>query len=70
VTLSAGGGRFESFLANKYAAAKRFGLEGCETLIPGMKALIDHAADLGVETVCVGMPHRGARPLAPPAVPA
>mmetsp|Transcript_20449 Transcript_20449/g.61577 ORF Transcript_20449/g.61577 Transcript_20449/m.61577 type:complete len:1082 (-) Transcript_20449:445-3690(-) len=50
---------FESFLANKYAAAKRFGLEGCETLIPGMKALIDHAADLGVETVCVGMPHRG-----------
>lgn len=51
--------RFESFLANKYAAAKRFGLEGCETLIPGMKALIDHAADLGVETVCMGMPHRG-----------
>ena len=51
--------RFESFLANKYAAAKRFGLEGCETLIPGMKAMIDHAADLGVETVCVGMPHRG-----------
>lgn len=50
---------FESFLANKYAAAKRFGLEGCETLIPGMKALIDHAADLGVETVCLGMPHRG-----------
>jgi 2-oxoglutarate dehydrogenase E1 component len=50
---------FESFLANKYAAAKRFGLEGCETLVPGMKALIDHAADLGVETVCVGMPHRG-----------
>lgn len=51
--------RFESFLANKYAAAKRFGLEGCETLIPGMKALIDHAADLGVESVCLGMPHRG-----------
>lgn len=51
--------RFESFLANKYAAAKRFGLEGCETLIPGMKAMIDHAAELGVETVCIGMPHRG-----------
>lgn len=28
---------FESFLANKYTAAKRFGLEGCEALIPGMK---------------------------------
>ena len=51
--------RFESFLANKYAAAKRFGLEGCETLVPGMKALIDHAAELGMETVCIGMPHRG-----------
>lgn len=50
---------FESFLANKYTAAKRFGLEGCETLIPGMKALIDRAADNGVETVILGMPHRG-----------
>ena len=28
---------FETFLANKYAAAKRFGLEGAESLIPGMK---------------------------------
>lgn len=32
---------FETFCANKFTAAKRFGLEGCETLIPGMKALID-----------------------------
>ena len=50
---------FEKFLANKYAAAKRFGLEGAETLIPGMKALIDTSADLGVESICMGMPHRG-----------
>ena len=50
---------FESFLANKYAAAKRFGLEGCETLIPGMKFMIDQAADQGVEQICFGMPHRG-----------
>lgn len=50
---------FESFLANKYAAAKRFGLEGCETLIPGMKACIDKSADMGVDTVVIGMPHRG-----------
>lgn len=50
---------FESFLANKFSSAKRFGLEGGETLIPGMKSLIDRAAELGVETVCIGMPHRG-----------
>ena len=48
------------FLANKYAAAKRFGLEGCETLIPGMKAMIDRSAEGGVESICIGMPHRGA----------
>ena len=50
---------FENFLASKYTAAKRFGLEGCETLIPGMKALIDASSDGGVESVVIGMPHRG-----------
>jgi hypothetical protein len=35
---------FETFCANKYAAAKRFGLEGAESIIPGMKALIDRRA--------------------------
>jgi 2-oxoglutarate dehydrogenase complex dehydrogenase (E1) component-like enzyme len=50
---------FETFLANKYAAAKRFGLEGAESLVPGMKALIDRAADLGAQNIVIGMPHRG-----------
>jgi len=50
---------FESFLANKFAAAKRFGLEGCETLVPGMKALIDRSTDMGVDSIVMGMPHRG-----------
>lgn len=50
---------FETYLANKYSSAKRFGLEGGETLIPGMKVLIDRAAELGVESVVIGMPHRG-----------
>ena len=50
---------FESFIAAKYSAAKRFGLEGCETLVPGMKALIDRAAERGVESIVLGMPHRG-----------
>uniref|UniRef100_A0A7N0SV57 2-oxoglutarate dehydrogenase, mitochondrial n=2 Tax=Kalanchoe fedtschenkoi TaxID=63787 RepID=A0A7N0SV57_KALFE len=50
---------FENFLATKWAAAKRFGLEGGETLIPGMKEMFDRAADLGVESIVIGMPHRG-----------
>lgn len=50
---------FETFLANKYTAAKRFGLEGAESLIPGMKFMIDTSAELGVQSVVMGMPHRG-----------
>ncbi|GMH36333.1 hypothetical protein BSKO_04201 [Bryopsis sp. KO-2023] len=50
---------FESFLANKFTAAKRFGLEGCETLIPGLKAAIDKSAEMGIDSVVIGMPHRG-----------
>lgn len=50
---------FERFLQNKYSTAKRFGLDGCETLIPGVKALIDTASDLGVNSIVIGMPHRG-----------
>lgn len=51
--------QFENFLATKWVAAKRFGLEGCETLIPGMKEMFDKAADLGVENIVIGMSHRG-----------
>lgn len=51
--------QFENFLATKWATAKRFGLEGGETLIPGMKEMFDRAADLGVENIVIGMPHRG-----------
>ncbi|WCJ19551.1 2-oxoglutarate dehydrogenase mitochondrial [Euphorbia peplus] len=50
---------FENFLAKKMKSAKRFGLEGGETLIPGMKEMFDRASDLGVENIVVGMPHRG-----------
>ncbi|RII12113.1 2-oxoglutarate dehydrogenase E1 component, mitochondrial precursor [Alternaria sp. MG1] len=37
----------------------RFGLEGGESLIPGMKALIDRSVDFGVKDIVIGMPHRG-----------
>jgi 2-oxoglutarate dehydrogenase E1 component len=50
---------FEKFIAQKYPNEKRFGLEGCEALIPGMKALIDRSVDHGVKHVTIGMPHRG-----------
>jgi 2-oxoglutarate dehydrogenase E1 component len=51
--------KFERFLMTKFGQDKRFGLDGCESLIPGMKTLIDTAADLGVESAVIGMPHRG-----------
>lgn len=50
---------FESFLAKKWSSEKRFGLEGCEILIPAMKTIIDKSTEMGVESVVMGMPHRG-----------
>jgi 2-oxoglutarate dehydrogenase E1 component len=38
---------------------KRFGLEGAESMIPGLKSLVDRVTELGVEEVVIGMPHRG-----------
>ena len=46
-------------MARKWTSEKRFGLEGCEILIPAMKAIIDKSSELGVESVVMGMPHRG-----------
>lgn len=53
------GSSFEKYASTKWPSQKRFGLEGCEALIPGMKELIDHSVDLGVETIVMGMAHRG-----------
>uniref|UniRef100_A0A069DY23 2-oxoglutarate dehydrogenase complex component E1 n=1 Tax=Panstrongylus megistus TaxID=65343 RepID=A0A069DY23_9HEMI len=50
---------FEAFLARKWSSEKRFGLEGAEILIPAMKQLIDKSTELGVESIVMGMPHRG-----------
>ncbi|CAH1388601.1 unnamed protein product [Nezara viridula] len=50
---------FEAFLARKYSSEKRFGLEGAEILIPSMKQVIDKSTELGVESIVMGMPHRG-----------
>ncbi|XP_018413926.1 PREDICTED: 2-oxoglutarate dehydrogenase-like, mitochondrial isoform X2 [Nanorana parkeri] len=51
--------RFEDFLARKWSSEKRFGLEGCEVMIPALKMLIDASSEMGLEYVILGMPHRG-----------
>eukprot|EP00043_Microstomoeca_roanoka_P016137 m.163883 g.163883 ORF g.163883 m.163883 type:complete len:1002 (+) comp16396_c8_seq1:253-3258(+) len=50
---------FEDFLKKKFVSEKRFGIEGCESLIAGMKSLLIKGNELGVEYVVLGMPHRG-----------
>ena len=50
---------FENFLHTKYVGQKRFSLEGGESIIPALDALIEAAAEQGVEQFVMGMAHRG-----------
>ncbi len=50
---------FEQFLHTKFIGAKRFSLEGGESVIPMLDLLIERASELGVEEVVLGMAHRG-----------
>ncbi len=50
---------FERFLDVKYAGAKRFSLEGSESVIPALEAVIAQAARQGVDEIVIGMAHRG-----------
>ncbi len=50
---------FEQFLNIKYPGTKRFGLDGGESAIPALEAMIQTAADHGVDEIVLGMPHRG-----------
>ena len=50
---------FENFLHKKFVGQKRFSLEGAESLIPALDALVEHSSDLGVEEFVMGMAHRG-----------
>ena len=50
---------FENFLHTKYLGQKRFSLEGGETTIPALDAIIDAASERGVKEVVIGMAHRG-----------
>src|SRR5262249_25963357 len=50
---------FERFLHARYVGQKRFSLEGGETLIPVLEAIVEKAGDLGVREIVLGMAHRG-----------
>ncbi|MCO1580098.1 multifunctional oxoglutarate decarboxylase/oxoglutarate dehydrogenase thiamine pyrophosphate-binding subunit/dihydrolipoyllysine-residue succinyltransferase subunit [Crossiella sp. SN42] len=50
---------FETFLQTKYVGQKRFSLEGGETVIPLLDAVLDKAAEYNLDEVVIGMPHRG-----------
>src|SRR5439155_17908474 len=50
---------FETFLQTKYAGQKRFSLEGAETVIALLDAVLAEAADEDLDEVVIGMPHRG-----------
>ncbi|MFD8431923.1 multifunctional oxoglutarate decarboxylase/oxoglutarate dehydrogenase thiamine pyrophosphate-binding subunit/dihydrolipoyllysine-residue succinyltransferase subunit [Streptomyces coelicoflavus] len=50
---------FETFLQTKYVGQKRFSLEGGESVIPLLDAVIDSAAESRLDEVVIGMAHRG-----------
>ncbi len=50
---------FETFLQTKFVGQKRFSLEGGESVIPILDAVISSAAEKNLDEVCIGMPHRG-----------
>src|SRR3546814_2681666 len=50
---------FENFLHTKFLGQKRFSLEGAESLIPALDAVIEKGSELGIEEFVIGMAHRG-----------
>jgi 2-oxoglutarate dehydrogenase E1 component len=53
------GEQWEKFLARKYVGTKRFGLDGGESMIPALEAVIKYGGLTGVEEIALGMAHRG-----------
>src|SRR5438552_19175938 len=50
---------FERFLDRRYTGTKRFGIEGSESLMPALEAILRRGAELGIDEFVIGMPHRG-----------
>ena len=53
------GEQYEEFLGRKYVGTKRFGLDGGESMIPALEAVIKHGGSAGVREIIYGMAHRG-----------
>lgn len=53
------GEQYEEFLGRKYVGTKRFGLDGGESMIPALEAVIKHGGSSGVREIIYGMAHRG-----------
>ncbi|MCL6251732.1 2-oxoglutarate dehydrogenase E1 component [Altererythrobacter sp. KTW20L] len=53
------GEEYEKFLGKKYVGTKRFGLDGGESMIPALEAVIKYGGSLGVREIVYGMAHRG-----------
>jgi len=50
---------WEKFLARKYVGTKRFGLDGGESAVPGLEAVLKYGGQYGITDVAIGMSHRG-----------
>src|SRR6516165_1775070 len=50
---------FERFLDRRYTGTKRFGIEGAESLMPALEAILHRGSELGIREFVIGMPHRG-----------
>jgi 2-oxoglutarate dehydrogenase E1 component len=51
--------QWESFLGKKYVGTKRFGLDGGESMVPALEAVIKYGGADGVREMVIGMAHRG-----------
>ncbi|MET0360968.1 MAG: 2-oxoglutarate dehydrogenase E1 component [Sphingobium sp.] len=51
--------QYEKFLGRKYVGTKRFGLDGGESMIPALEAIIKYGGAVGVREIVIGMAHRG-----------
>ena len=50
---------FEQFLDKKFLGTKRYGIEGGESMIPGIEQIVKQACIAGIEDIIIGTAHRG-----------